>query len=94
MKTTFVQINFPSQFARFINNTTDLEFEGESIADFINNIEVRFGNIRERLLDGDGQLKPYLNLFVGKKNIRSLQGIQTLIPEGERISLLLSRAGG
>jgi len=94
MKKTIVHLKFPSQFARFINNIDKIEFEGESIADFVNSIEAIYGNIKERLFDTDGQVKPYLNIFIGKKNIKSLDGVHSIIPHGECVSLLLSRAGG
>lgn len=94
MKKTVAQVKFPSQFARFINNETQVEFEGESLSDFINKLDGAYGNIKERLFDADGQLHPYLNFFIGKKNIKSLRGMDSVIEEGACVSLLLSRAGG
>lgn len=94
MKKTNVQIKFPSQFSGYINNIDTLEFEGDRVEDFINCLDATYGNIRERLFDGDGQMRPYINLFIGKKNINALLGVNSVIPQGERISLLLSRAGG
>ena len=94
MKKTTVHLKFPSQFSKFINHADKIEFEGETFNDFLNSIETIYGNIKERLLDTDGQLHPYLNIFLGKKNIKSLNGMNSIICEGECVSLLLSRAGG
>lgn len=94
MKKTTVQIKFPTQFSKFIFNIESIEFEGETIEDFINVLEHTFGNIRERLFDPSGKVRPYINLYIGKKNIYSLNGLDSIIPDGSSVSLLLSRAGG
>ena len=94
MKKTNVSLKFPSQFSTYINNIETLEFKGDRMSDFVEELESIYGNIKERLFDTEGKVKPYINIFVGKKNIESLQGLNSIIPDGERISLLLSRAGG
>ncbi|XLS29698.1 hypothetical protein ACJD0Z_02495 [Flavobacteriaceae bacterium M23B6Z8] len=94
MKTTQVSLKFPVQFARYINHIESLEFEGESVQSFIEELENTYGNIRERLFEEDGSVKPYINLFVGKKNIQSMGGLECKVNDGDQISLLLSRAGG
>jgi len=94
MKKTKVSLKFPSQFSTYINHIETLEFEGDRMSDFVEELESIYGNIKERLFDTEGKVKPYINIFVGKKNIESLQGLNSIIPDGERISLLLSRAGG
>ncbi|MEM9823192.1 MAG: hypothetical protein AAF985_19080 [Bacteroidota bacterium] len=94
MKKTQVSLKFPAQFSKYIDHTNQLEFEGESVADFFAHLETTFGNVKERILEGDGQVRPYINIFIGKKNIKSLSGVDSIIPEGSCVSLLLSRAGG
>jgi len=94
MKKTAVQIKFPSQFSKFIFDIDSLEFEGETIEDFIDALEHTFGNIRERLFDSTGKVRPYINLYIGNKNIYALNGLDSVIPNGSAVSLLLSRAGG
>lgn len=94
MKKTKVSLKFPGQFAAYINNINSLEFEGDRMADLVAELDAIYGNIQERLFDTEGRVKPYINIFIGKKNIESLQGLESVVPDGERISLLLSRAGG
>ncbi len=94
MNTTNVTLKFPSQFSVHINNEKTAQFKGEKFSDFINYLEDTFGHIKERLFDEKGELRPYINFYIGKKNINSLQGLQSEIPDGEKVTLLLSRAGG
>jgi molybdopterin converting factor small subunit len=47
-----------------------------------------------RLLDAEGGLRPYVNVFVGRANIRGLQGLSTPVATGEVVSILPAVAGG
>ncbi len=94
MKKTNVTLKFPIQFSQFIDHKKAVEFEGEKVSELINYLDLNFGNIKERLFEDDGNIRPYIKLFLGAKNITALQGLDTIIPNGESISLLLSRAGG
>ncbi|GAA3648213.1 hypothetical protein [Flavivirga jejuensis] len=94
MNITNVTLKFPSQFSGYINNEKTAQFEGEKFSDFINYLDDTFGYIKERLFDENGELRPYINFYIGKKNIKTLQGLQSEVSNGEKITLLLSRAGG
>jgi sulfur-carrier protein len=94
MEKTQVKIKFPTQFGQYISNIETLEFEGNKVNDFITTLDNIYGEIRERMFEDDGQVRPYINIFVGSKNIESLDGLNTKVNQGDSISLLLSRAGG
>jgi molybdopterin converting factor small subunit len=89
-----VILKFPSQFSSYINNEKTAEFDGDKIADLLEHLEDTFGNVKERIMEDDGKLRPYINFFVGAKNIKDKEGLNTLIENGDKITLLLSRAGG
>jgi adenylyltransferase/sulfurtransferase len=46
------------------------------------------------LFNEGGELRPFVNLFVGESNIKDLQGVDTPIKDGDRIMLIPSIAGG
>ncbi len=94
MKTTKVSLKFPTQFAQFIDGQKSIEFQGDKVSDLLDHLDIQFGQVKERLLEEDGQVKPYINLFLENKNINVLEGLETEINSGSCISLLLSRAGG
>ncbi len=48
----------------------------------------------ERLLDGDGKIKRFINVFVNEDEIRTLQGADTVVAAGDRISIVPAMAGG
>jgi len=94
METKKIYIKFPVQLSKYINNIKEIDFEGESVLDLINYLENNYGNVLERLLDENNELRPYFNLFLGDKNITTLNNLETQLSTNDKISLLLSRAGG
>lgn len=92
--TTRVQLKFPPQLAQAVRNQTHVEFAGDRFADLLDSLEQTYGGVKERLLDDSGRVRPFLNVFVGRNNLNALGGMATVLPEGECVSILLSRAGG
>ena len=52
------------------------------------------GRIRERLVDDKGQVRRFINLFVGDEDIRFLSGLATPLAEGTEVSIVPAIAGG
>jgi adenylyltransferase/sulfurtransferase len=50
--------------------------------------------LKPHLYNGDGQLRPFVNLFLNRKNIRDLQGLETPLAEEDELMLIPSIAGG
>ena len=41
-----------------------------------------------------GQLRSFVNIYVGDEDIRYLQGVETPVPDGETVSIIPAIAGG
>jgi molybdopterin converting factor small subunit len=58
----------------------------------------RLGEGREallsRILTPEGELRPYVNVFVGERNARHLDGLATILAEGEVVAIIPAVAGG
>jgi sulfur-carrier protein len=92
--TTRVQLKFPPQLAQAVHNNTHVEFAGDRFSDLLNSLEQHYGGVKERLLDDTGRVRPFLNVFVGRDNLNALDGMNTVLLEGQCVSILLARAGG
>ncbi len=60
----------------------------------LNDLTVQFPAIKPHLFNEGGELRPFVNLFVGEHNIKDLQGVETPIKDGDKIMLIPSIAGG
>jgi sulfur-carrier protein len=48
----------------------------------------------DRLLDDDGNLRRFVNVFVADDDIRFLDGLDTPVPDGSEVSIIPAVAGG
>lgn len=92
MPTTTVIL--PPALRKRADHQARLNVEGATIREIIESLERRFPGIRFNLCDETGELRPYVNIFIEKENIRYLQGLDTPIHTEGRIYILPSVAGG
>ena len=70
------------------------EFEG-TVAQLFDEVARRYGNgFRTRVLDGDGALKRFVNVYVNGEDARYLNGLETPVPRDATVDLLPAIAGG
>jgi molybdopterin converting factor small subunit len=50
--------------------------------------------IGRRMRDEEGKLRNHVNVFVGPDNIRDLDGVDTVVPDGTEVALLAAVSGG
>ncbi len=50
--------------------------------------------LRFKILDEQKNLRPHVNIFIGSKNSRHLDGIETLVSEDDEVSIFPSLSGG
>jgi molybdopterin converting factor small subunit len=67
---------------------------GRTVGEALAGLIARFPNLEAELLTPDGAVRPALHLFLGEREINSLQGLATPLPPGERLILVLPISGG
>jgi molybdopterin converting factor small subunit len=50
--------------------------------------------VRERLLDGNGDLHRFVTIFVGEEDVRLLKGLETPLDDQAEVSIIPAMAGG
>ena len=84
----------PTPLRRLTGGQAKVDVPGDTVDQVINNLEVSYPGMGERLLDGDGKIKRFINVFVNENEVRTLQGLQTPVAEGDKVSIVLAMAGG
>jgi molybdopterin converting factor small subunit len=89
-----VLVRLPPALRGFAGGEAELRSPSGTVGQVLGRIGARHPELLARVLDADGGLRPLVNLFVGRANIRSLQGLATPVPPGEVLSILPAVAGG
>jgi len=84
----------PTPLRRLTNNQAKVEVAGDTVDALLHNLEAGYPGIGERLLDADGKIKRFINVFVNEDEIRTLQGADTPLAAGDRVSIVPAMAGG
>jgi sulfur-carrier protein len=69
---------------------------GSTVEDFIAYVTERWGDkLSSQLLDPDsGAVLPYVRIMINGQTIQYLQGVKTLLKEGDEVLLLPPASGG
>ena len=84
----------PTPLRKFTNNTAKLNVKANNIQETVDELTLNFPDLKKHLLDEQGQIRSYVNIFVGDEDIRDLQQQQTPIKENTVISIVPAIAGG
>ncbi|HXF84633.1 MAG TPA: MoaD/ThiS family protein [Anaerolineales bacterium] len=87
-------VRFPSAMKYYINNQSELVVPATTVAELIEHIIETYPPIKPHLVDSNGNLRRYFNIFVNGVHIRELNGMDTLLKEDDKIILMASAAGG
>lgn len=89
-----IQVRIPTPLRKLTNNEEVVEVQAGTIAAAIAELQSRYPGIRERLLDEQGAVRRFVNVYVNEEDIRFLQNQQTPLKEGDEISIIPAIAGG
>ncbi|NML20900.1 MoaD/ThiS family protein [Pseudoflavitalea sp. G-6-1-2] len=84
----------PTPLRKFTNNTARLEVTADTIDKTVNELTLNFPDLKKHLLDEQGQIRSFVNIFVGNDDIRNLQQGQTAVKADTVISIVPAIAGG
>jgi molybdopterin converting factor small subunit len=87
-------LRIPAPLRSYTNGQIEVEVGGKNVAEAMEQLVARFPTLQPHLYNGDGRLRPFVNLFVGENNIKDLQGLATPIDDEARVLVVPSIAGG
>ncbi len=87
-------LRIPTPLRAYTSGQSDVNVNGASISEVLSDLTTQYPTIKPHLFNDSGDLRPFVNLFVGEHNIKDLQGVDTAVKDGDRIMLIPSIAGG
>ena len=84
----------PTPLRKFTNNTAKININAGTIEETVNELTINFPDLKKHLLDEKGQIRSFINIFVGDSDIRDLQQEKTSVKSDTLISIVPAIAGG
>jgi molybdopterin converting factor small subunit len=87
-------LRIPTPLRAYTSGISEVNVSGKKISEALTDLTHQYPTLKPHLFNDGGELRPFVNLFVGENNIKDLQGVDTPIQDGDRIMLIPSIAGG
>lgn len=87
-------IIIPTPLRKFTNNTSRVSINAGNVKGVVDELTLNFPDLKKHLLDEQGNIRSFVNVFVGDEDIRNLQQDQTPIKSETVISIVPAIAGG
>ena len=84
----------PTPLRNYTDGQSEVKIEGGTVGEAMKNLLELYPNLKPHILNLDGQLRPFVNLFLNEDNIKDLHGLDTLLQENDRLMIIPSIAGG
>lgn len=89
-----VTVRVPTPLRGLTGGNAEVAVEPGSLRDVLKGIEAAHPGVAERVLDETGALRRFVNVYVGDDDVRFLDGLDTVVPDGAAVSIIPAVAGG
>ncbi|MGH3732140.1 MAG: MoaD/ThiS family protein [Acidimicrobiales bacterium] len=89
-----VVVRLPSQLRSLVGGAGEVPVEATTVREAIWAVDAGHPGLATRVLDDQGSLRRFVNVFVADEDVRFLDGLDTVVKPGETVSLIPAVAGG
>lgn len=89
-----VTVRIPTILRTYTDGESQVAAEGETLSAVIDSLDTSFPGIKARVVDEQGALRRFVNIYVGNDDVRFSDGLDTPTPDGTQVSVIPAVAGG
>lgn len=89
-----VTIRIPTTLRSLTGGEAAVEVEPGTVGEVLGALDEAHPGFSQRILDDDGNLRRFVNVFVSDDDVRFLDGLGTPVPDGDTVSIIPAVAGG
>lgn len=89
-----VTVRIPTILRSYTAGAAEVPLSSGTVGEAFSALEGRFPGICSRILDAEGKLRRFINVYVEDDDIRGAENLQTATPDGSRVTIIPAVAGG
>ena len=89
-----ISLRMPPVLRPQVGGARQVEVAGSTLREALDDLFAQFPAVRDQIVDGDGQINRFVNVYVSNEDVRLGQGLDTLVPDGSTVIVLPAMAGG
>lgn len=87
-------VRIPTILRTYTGGASEVSANGATLLEVLDDLEANYPGIKQRILDDNGELRRFVNVYVGNDDVRFLDNLGTAIADGAQISVIPAVAGG
>ena len=89
-----VEVRIPTILRNLTGNQKQVQAQGDTLDALFLDLEAQYAGLRGRLIDDDGALRRFVNVYLNDEDVRFLGGLETQLGDGDTVTILPAVAGG
>ncbi|WP_456696797.1 MoaD/ThiS family protein [Aeromicrobium sp. P5_D10] len=89
-----INVRIPTILRTYTQDQSQVTAEGATLSEVIESLEGEFPGIKARVIDDEGKLRRFVNIYVAEEDVRFADGLNTPTPAGAQVSIIPAVAGG
>ena len=89
-----VSVRIPTILRTYTDGESEVTAAGDTLSEVIDDLDANYAGIKGRILDDQGELRRFVNVYVGNDDVRFLDGLATQVNDGSEVSVIPAVAGG
>ena len=89
-----VLVRIPTPLRRMTNGQAKVEIDANNVGDMVEQLDSSYPGFKARLVDENGDLRYFVNIYLNGEDVRFLQGLDTATKSGDEVSIVPAVAGG
>lgn len=89
-----INVRIPTILRTYTQDQSQVAAEGANLSEVIESLEGSFPGIKARVIDDEGKLRRFVNIYVAEEDVRFADGLNTATPAGAQVSIIPAVAGG
>jgi sulfur-carrier protein len=89
-----VSVRVPTILRTYTSGESEVSAAGSTLLEVLDDLDANYSGIKGRILDDNGDLRRFVNVYVGNDDVRFLDNLETATPDGTQISVIPAVAGG
>ncbi len=88
-------MKIPAQLRALTGGRAEVHLDSaSSVREMLDQIRESYPELSERLVDDSGQIRRFINIYVGDEDVRFLDGVDTSLEDKAQVAILPAVAGG
>ncbi len=89
-----VNVRIPTVLRPMAGGNSSVELAGETVGDVVSALVGVYPGLQENLVDDNGSVRKFVNVYVNDEDIRFLDKLDTTVADGDEVAILPAVAGG